>query len=348
MPGIKKGYHESGQLSLDFIVGFTIFMIAFIFVITMMSGLFIGLFSRTVDYDAVAYRTAVILVEDPGEPRAYVGTSSWHLLDLSYQLNRDSIKRLGLSLERQSPGHLQSQKVEKFFAYAPLPGCSGNDVFCYPDDYRNKLLFGDYPYSFNISYRILGKTDQYSVGEIPPPKHGYIRRLVKVKEPGASMNVDLTNLGNEYIHVSMDFHELYNLTNPLYRIDPLNEKTTIYLRNFLIPNTAMVKTPFVIIFPTSGGEPTEVMAPANSPTIRVYSEPGVPCSSYSPGCIMSDQSYIEIEEGFFKRVGLDEYSYIKINLTFNQSIGGFSDYVFDYTTATIPPPSTAVIEVNVW
>lgn len=347
MPRIKKVYYENGQLSLDFIVGFTIFMIAFIFVITIMSGLFIGLFSRTVDYDAVAYRTSVILVEDPGEPRAYIGTTSWHLLDLSYPVSRDSIKRLGLSLERQSPGYLSSQKVEKFFKYASPPGCKANDVFCYPDDYREKLIFGDYPYSFNISYRVLGQSTIYSMGDVPPLKYGYIRRLVKIKQPGASISINPTYQVNNYTLVAMDFSQLYGLTNPLYRIDPLNEKTTIYLPN-LPPNTAMIKAPFVYIYPTSGAEPTEILAPLNSPTIKVYSEPGVPCSSYAPGCNMSSQSYVEIEEGFFKRFDLDEYSLVHINLTFNQPVGDNAIYNFNYITASLPPPATAVVEVKIW
>jgi len=56
--------NDSGQISIDFLVGFTIFIIGFIFVITLMSGLLVGLQSKTIDYDAVAYRTGVILVED--------------------------------------------------------------------------------------------------------------------------------------------------------------------------------------------------------------------------------------------------------------------------------------------
>jgi len=62
--------NDSGQISIDFLVGFTIFIIGFIFVITLMSGLLVGLQSKTIDYDAVAYRTGVILVEDlPGSRR---------------------------------------------------------------------------------------------------------------------------------------------------------------------------------------------------------------------------------------------------------------------------------------
>ena len=59
---------DSGNLSIDFLVGFTIFLIAFIWVVSMIPGLLIGLQAYTIDYDAVAYRTGVILVEDPGEP----------------------------------------------------------------------------------------------------------------------------------------------------------------------------------------------------------------------------------------------------------------------------------------
>ena len=57
---------DSGIMSIDFLVGFTIFLITFIWVATLIPGLFIGLQSHTIDYDAVAYRAGVILVEDPG------------------------------------------------------------------------------------------------------------------------------------------------------------------------------------------------------------------------------------------------------------------------------------------
>jgi len=338
---------DEGQLSLDFIIGFTIFMIAFIFVTTMMSGLLVNLMSRTVDYDAVAYRTGVILVEDPGEPRNYVGTvDNWHLLDLSIPLERDSLKRLGLSLERQSPGYLQQQKVEKFFKHDSSSACSGMDALCYPSDYQEKLIFGDYPYSFNISFRNLGQSSIKSVGEVPPPFFGYIRRLVKIKQPGASMELNVTDWTSRDVLVRMDFSELYSLSNPLYRIDPLNEKTTIFLRNFTIPGTAMQNAPFVYVYPPSGGAPTPLMVPGNSPTIKIYDATGALCTLYP--CLMSNISNATVEEGFFERIGLDEFSLIEINMTFNQTVSDGSPYNFNYSTASLPPPNTAVIEVKVW
>jgi hypothetical protein len=328
-------------------VGFTIFMIAFIFVATMMSGLLINLLSRTVDYDAVAYRTGVVLVEDPGEPRYYVGSAeNWHLLDLSIPLERDTLKRLGLSLERYSPGYLQQQKVDKFFQYDSSILCSGSDSLCYPDDYRKKLIFGDYPYSFNITLRKLDELTIYSVGEISPPHYGYTRRLVKIKQPGASMALNVTNWTSQYVIVRMEFSELYSLANPLYRVDPLNEKTTILLRNFTIPNTAMQSTPFIYVYPPTGGSPTPLMIPGSSPTVLIYDSPGFRCTSYP--CLMSNISYVEVEEGFFKRINLDEFSLIEINMTFNQTVSEGFAYNFNYTTSTLSPAETAVLEVKIW
>ncbi|NYT21889.1 MAG: hypothetical protein GKC07_08855, partial [Methanomicrobiales archaeon] len=83
--------HEEGLLSIDFIIGFTIFMVALIFVAIMISGLLVHLQSRTIDYDAVAYRTSVVLVEDPGEPswepwssgRPMFDPPNWHLVNIS-------------------------------------------------------------------------------------------------------------------------------------------------------------------------------------------------------------------------------------------------------------------------
>ncbi|NLZ31190.1 MAG: hypothetical protein GX885_10720, partial [Methanomicrobiales archaeon] len=54
------------MLSLDFLAGFTIFLLALIMVVNMVPGLLAGLESSGIDYDAVAYRTGVILAEDPG------------------------------------------------------------------------------------------------------------------------------------------------------------------------------------------------------------------------------------------------------------------------------------------
>src|SRR5271157_427349 len=97
---IKK-MNNSGLLSIDFIIGFTIFMIAFIAVAVLISGLLVNLQSKTIDYDAVAYRTGVILVEDPGTgdpipdyPSGFVKPSDWEVIS---DPKTSLIYRFGLS-----------------------------------------------------------------------------------------------------------------------------------------------------------------------------------------------------------------------------------------------------------
>jgi hypothetical protein len=155
---------ESGNLSIDFLVGFTIFMLAFVWVVSMVPGMLIGLQSRTIDYDAVAYRTGVILVEDPGWP----ASPAWE----SYtDGQKNEITRFGLAVSKDSPNMLSEDKINRFF-------CTS---FIYPDDYHTKAIFGDYDYSFNISVLDVERNQIRSVGDVLPDGYGYIRRLAKIK-----------------------------------------------------------------------------------------------------------------------------------------------------------------------
>jgi hypothetical protein len=87
---------DSGIMSIDFLVGFTIFMITFIWVATLIPGLFIGIQSHTIDYDAVAYRTGVILVEDPGNPA--LPSVPWE-----FQPDPRDVARLGFAISKDTP-----------------------------------------------------------------------------------------------------------------------------------------------------------------------------------------------------------------------------------------------------
>jgi hypothetical protein len=160
--------NDSANLSIDFMIGFTIFMIGFIWVVSMIPGLLINLQGYTIDYDAVAYRTGVILVEDPGEPDA------WHVGDYYTEWNKADVARLGLAVSRDDPNILALDKVNRFF---------NEPTFVYPADYHAKAIFGDYPYRFNISISEIDGTplDMGSIGDPVPDGYGYIRRLVKIK-----------------------------------------------------------------------------------------------------------------------------------------------------------------------
>ena len=99
---------DDGNLSIDFLVGFTIFMITLIYVATLIPTLFIGLQSNSIDYDAVAYRTGVILAEDPGMPY----NPSWETLP---NISDSEILRFGLALSKDTPNILTPEKINRFF-----------------------------------------------------------------------------------------------------------------------------------------------------------------------------------------------------------------------------------------
>jgi len=212
---------DSGNLSIDFLVGFTIFMLAFIWVASMVPGMLIGLQSRTIDYDAVAYRTGVILVEDPGWPAA----PAWE----SYpDGQKDQIIRFGLAVSKDSPNILSEDKLNRFF-------CS---TFSYPDDYHSRAIFGDYNYFFNISVLDEERNQMRSVGDVLPDGYGYIRRAVKIK------GLSNTTIGQSQIEKhhynnteNVSTHEFSVVINntkllgevgdPSYQIDPARDTIII-------------------------------------------------------------------------------------------------------------------------
>jgi hypothetical protein len=213
---------DNGNLSIDFLVGFTFFILAFIWVVSMIPGLLIGLQSYTIDYDAVAYRTGVILVEDPGWP----ASPPWE----SYNnLQKFNVTRFGLAISRDTPNILSEDKVNRFFC---------TTAFIYPDDYHQRAIFGDFPYRFQISLREKNESRKRVVGERLPPGYGSIRRVVTIKGSSNAtinqsyiQNHSYIKTDNVSIHV---FSLLLNNTkllsdvrNPAYQIDPAREQITI-------------------------------------------------------------------------------------------------------------------------
>ena len=242
---------DSGILSVDFLVGFTIFMVAFIWVATLVPNLFLGVSAHGVDFDAVAYRTGVILAEDPGAQDPLL-TTPWEFQPDVLTANK-SVTRFGLAISKETPNILSEAKINSFF---------NKNRFKHPfvyDDYRNKIIFGDYPYRFNISLQVAGENTSY-VGDILPgsdsgmvsgSNYGYIRREVKVKH-FSNATIDLTdyqkfkmtnrddksgNVTNHDFSIMIDTNKLINgnitdpVTNPnyeaAYQIDPRYDRIII-------------------------------------------------------------------------------------------------------------------------
>jgi hypothetical protein len=162
---------DSGNMSIDFLVGCTIFILAFVWVASMIPGMLIGLQSSSIDFDAVAYRTGVILLEDPGYP----ASPPWELYPGKQEEN---VTRFGLAITKERPNILSEAKVNRFTCTSEINPDIG---FEYPDEYHSRTIFGDYPYHFNISIRDIPRDDTRVIGEILPDGYGYIRRLAKIK-----------------------------------------------------------------------------------------------------------------------------------------------------------------------
>lgn len=351
---------DSGNLSIDFLVGFTIFIITFIWVATMIPGILINLHSSSLDFDAVAYRTGVILLEDPGMP----SSPPWEQLNT---LQKTNITRFGLAISRNSPNILSQQKVTRFF-------CS--TAFTYPDDYHTRAIFGDYPYHFNISLRDDEANLTQSVGETCPDNYGYIRRLVKIKGfSNASIDSEFMknhrydgnnnsyNVTTHVFSILIDSNELRNGVNDsLYRIDPQTERLMINFTDIrsTIDNDIENNPDTIGINITSIGAYVQESTPMGPGLTlrRTFNQPYIDDnSSYTtpPAPIVNNLSLI-IYPDFFQTLK-GEYTRVYINVTFeldrpasflNNTVAGPFDYNYHPSNVTQAQLRDGVVEVAVW
>ena len=193
-------------------IGLSIFLITLIIAATMISGLLVGLQSRTIDYDAVAYRTGVILVEDPGEPNAMFNymtieaDDQWEFIGTD---RKDLINRFGLTLYKSTPRVLGQEKVNNFF----------NTNRYSTSEIRERIIFGSYPYRFNVTSMRLSGTSYPHVGDQyrADSSYGYIRRVVLVKRREqcssryGNASYTLYSTGDGKFKVELDYQTLMNL-----------------------------------------------------------------------------------------------------------------------------------------
>jgi len=315
--------NESGQLSLDFLAGFTIFIIGFIIVITMASGLLVGLQSRTIDYDAVAYRTSVILVEDPGyakDPQTTNFTSDWEFIP---QADKEDILRIGLAISRETPNVLSDKKIRQLFDKAMF---SSTDI-------HTKVLFdpsgsvanpSQFLYRYNITLNSTDPMHKYlnQTGD-PVPNNamtGYMRRFVKIRQPSSSAEFNATSY--RYFKIYFDFPTLYGAFPSYLAIDPLKESTSINIT----PNFNSVSFCYQ----------DTIISELTSPTGPDY--------TISTG---SDYQLLTLDPSFFTRRSIDP-GRIDYNLNFTASGSDTRPNITYSSIVTQPPLIPATLEVRVW
>ena len=341
---------DGGNMSIDFLVGFTIFIIVFIWVATLIPGIMIGLQSNTIDFDAIAYRTGVILVEDPGWP----ASPGWESYD---DVQKANITRFGLAISKDTPNILSEDKVNRFF-------CTS---FVYPEEYQQRAIFGDRPYHFNISLMDIERNEMQSVGEVRPDGYGYIRRLVKIK---GSSNA---SIGSSYITAyhykntavpsdnvtTHEFSILFNSTkllgdiqDPAYQINPSREQTMINITDLgstINNNPNPINLTSIKIYKLDAG---------TFALVRFYEKPYIDGNSSftAPPFPVQDNVTLKFDPQFFDIMRAD-FSKIYINLTFqldqpssflNNTLTTPFDYNYHPANVTQPRLRDALVEVAVW
>jgi hypothetical protein len=356
---------DYGNLSIDFLVGFTFFILAFIWVVSMIPGLLIGLQSYSIDYDAVAYRTGVILVEDPGWP----ASPPWE----SYNdLQKFNVTRFGLAISRDTPNILSEDKVNRFF-------CS--TAFIYPDDYHQRAIFGDFPYRFQISLRETNESRKRVVGERLPPGYGSIRRVVMIKgSSNATINqsyiqnhsyIKTDNVSTHVFSLLINNTKLLNeVRNPAYQIDAAREQITINITGLKNLTASAIVLDTMKIYKLDAGTYSNVPLPvsnypfADGNTTRISA---FPASVNDNITIKLNPQYIESMKAENSEIFLTlqfsvtpastflnntqavpDLAFMDGKLTFENP--NTTPFLYDYNPANVTQPKLrdAIVEVAVW
>ncbi|ADN35314.1 conserved hypothetical protein [Methanolacinia petrolearia DSM 11571] len=355
-----RTFRENGILSVDFLIGFSIFLLALIMILTMIPGIFAGLDSAQIDYDAVAYRTSVILCEDPGWP---ADDDSWEFMDTYH---KDDIDRLGLAVSSTSPNILSKEKTKAFFN-------ENENLVLDNDDYHSKVLFGEIPYYYNISLKIENDPVNTTGNIAPDSGYGYMRRLVKLKEPGYAKidsgefnktNTTITTL-NPYVYtgfsVIFDYAEIQNKSiDEAYRLMLQSEPASITIYNFSsslnrsdISNVTLTKIRFI----NDDKEVPIVYSTYHNDTYRFFID-GIQHTMQGPFEISdADELKFEIYPPLMFSDEIGTSLSVVFNMTYefvpdesmkHYYISGDIPYIYNKDYMTEPYLKDGVMEVMIW
>ena len=106
---------EDGNLNLDFLIGLVIFLGAFMYLISVIPGIFLPYQTNSIDLGSIVYRTSSILAEDPGWYANYakdINGTAWEFHDVG------DLARVGLAVDKRTPNVLSPDKIN---AMSSLP-----------------------------------------------------------------------------------------------------------------------------------------------------------------------------------------------------------------------------------
>jgi hypothetical protein len=189
---------SSAQVNIDFLAGVSIFLVSFLLVVQLVPNLFIPFQGQPVTLHSVAYRTGVILCEDPGWYNDTVNNSGHNWED-----DPDNVSRLGLAKNKftansSTPLMLSGSKL---FRLAGMYNSS--DPGSYSNIQKHLGLVTSYrKYDYNISLvRFDGNTSSdmngtpiFQIGYSPQP------------------NIDVEKV-ERIVSLEMDLPHTYNKTD---------------------------------------------------------------------------------------------------------------------------------------
>ncbi|HDM35678.1 MAG TPA: hypothetical protein ENG09_00290 [Candidatus Syntrophoarchaeum butanivorans] len=166
----KESGSSSGQVSIDFLVGVSLFLLALVFLVHFIPGVFVTFEPEPFDLGSVAYRTSVILMEDPG---CWLNTGTMRT-ESDWEDHIDSVRRVGLAVDKNHPNLLSLDKIE---AFADTVNLSSSNLS------RALVLFrrvgsNDLFYGYNITLTD-SSGNRWTRGDVPP-QSGNVARIRRI------------------------------------------------------------------------------------------------------------------------------------------------------------------------
>lgn len=139
---------ERGQIAVDFLLGISLFLIALMFIVQFIPGLFLPGSANEGSLDHTAYRTATILTEDPG----WWGDGMSSDTEWEHADHIDKVKRIGLAVDDDSSSKLTNTpnliSKNKTLAMMQLDRKVFEEKLGLYDNVNDALFF----YGYNISF----------------------------------------------------------------------------------------------------------------------------------------------------------------------------------------------------
>ena len=200
--------NKSAQMNIDFLAGISVFLISFLLIVQLVPNIFIPLQGQPVALHSVAYRTGVILCEDPGWYNGTINVSGNYSQSDGYNWETypDNVSRIGLA-DNKFSSNFSNPLTISVLKISTLAGLFNSSDPASYDYIQKKLgLTTSYRmYNFNISMirsdnlpsSYLNQSPILLIGKSPPSN-------IEIEKIERIVSFDMRGL--EYIERSIILH----------------------------------------------------------------------------------------------------------------------------------------------